>query len=176
MNQARGNIRWFGCGLLLAFSMVCAAQLQAAAPALQAGANNSVRIELLDVVRSDEIAGVRAPEGMEAVVLVTRWENVHPKQSLERAQAEGEVDRSYGAGGLTSGGSSPDAKDMVEMDVAYKVPKAGLHLWLVTRGETHALRPESKGLPNGIGPDDPFAIALRKARGFGRSDMGEGSA
>ncbi|MDH5500537.1 MAG: hypothetical protein OEY72_05470, partial [Gammaproteobacteria bacterium] len=138
------------------------ASLAALAPntaALEQARNSSVRVEILQVLRSDEIAGVPAPDGMEAVVLVTRWENIHPKQSVARAQLEGGADRSFGAGGLLSGGNKPDPKDMVELDVAYKIPQAGLHLWLVSAGETYALSNESADLPNGVGPTESFTVA-----------------
>ncbi|MCJ7837675.1 MAG: hypothetical protein MUP61_00480, partial [Burkholderiales bacterium] len=129
------------------------------APVMHAGGNTGAQIELLQMIRSDEIAGVRAPEGMDAIILITRWENVHPKQSVSRAQLEGGADRSAGAGGLLGGGNKPDPKDMVELDVAYKVPQPGLHLWLVSAGETYALRAESADLPNGVGPSEPLTIA-----------------
>ncbi|MCB1844780.1 MAG: hypothetical protein KDI09_17590, partial [Halioglobus sp.] len=120
------------------------------AAALEQGGNTGARIELLQMLRSDEIAGVRAPAGMEAIILVTRWENVHPRQSIERAQLEGSADRTSGAGALFGGGSNANPKDMVELDVAYKVQQPGRHLWLVAAGETHALRIESGALPNGF--------------------------
>lgn len=128
------------------------------AAVLGRGENKGVRIELLRVIRSDELAGVRAPDGMEAVILVTRWENIHPKQSVPRAQLKSGADRSFGAGSLLSGGGKAKASDMVELDVAYQVRQPGLHAWLVTGGESHALRTESAALPAGVGPQDIFTV------------------
>jgi len=122
-------------------------------------ANSGAKIELLKVMRSDEIAGTPAPAGMEAVILFTRWTNVHVKQKVTKSSLEGGADRSYGAGGLSAGGSGKAKEEMVEMDVAYKVPVAGRHLWLIAGGEAFQLRPESGELPDGLAPDKPFGIA-----------------
>lgn len=129
------------------------------APVLVQGVNKGTRIELLQVVRSSEIAGAPAPAGMEAVILVTRWHNIHPKQKVVRAQLESGADRSQGAGGLFGSGGKPDPGEMVELDVAYQVRQPGLHTWLVTGGETFALQAESKMLPSGVGPLDVFTLA-----------------
>ncbi|HXH72088.1 MAG TPA: VWA domain-containing protein [Mariprofundaceae bacterium] len=127
--------------------------------AVKSGAANSgARIELLQVLRSDEIAGVPAPAGMEAIVLFTRWTNVHPKQKVSRASLESAGDRSFGAGGLHSGGSG-GKEEMVDMDVAYKVPIPSRHLWLIAGGEAYRLQPASSGMPDGMDANKPFGIA-----------------
>ncbi|MCK5623989.1 MAG: hypothetical protein KAJ11_16940, partial [Alphaproteobacteria bacterium] len=58
------------------------AALAADAEPLAAGENGSVRVALMRVVRGDEIAGASVPEGMEAVILVTRWTNIHPRELI----------------------------------------------------------------------------------------------
>jgi len=133
------------------------AVLPSGAAAKTASASSSVRIDLMRVIRSDEIAGVKAPEGMEAVILITRWTNVHPRQKVSRASLEGAGDRSAGAGGLFSGGG--DQGEMVDMDVAYKVPLPVRHLWLIGGGEAFPLRPESGELPDGMVANKAFGIA-----------------
>jgi Mg-chelatase subunit ChlD len=125
--------------------------------------NTGVQIELLQVLRSDEIAGIPAPAGMEAVILLTRWTNVHPKQQVPRSSLESGGDRSSGAGGLFSGGSGKE--EMVDMDVAYQVPLPSRHLWLIAGGEALPLRPESAQLPDGIVASKAFGIGrLGEAR------------
>jgi hypothetical protein len=119
-------------------------------------ANGGARIDLLQVVRSDEIAGVPAPDGMEAIILFTRWTNVHPRQKVSRASLEGGGDRSSGAGGLFSGA---DKEAMVDLEVAYKVPVPSRHLWLIVGGEAFQLRPESGDLPDGMVANKAFGIA-----------------
>lgn len=135
------------------------ARLSPGTTAKFSAANSGAQIELLQVVRSDEIAGVPAPPGMEAVILFTRWQNVHAKQKIAKSSLESAADRSYGAGGLSAGGGSSGEEEMVEMDVAYKVPIASRHLWLIAGGEAFQLRPESGELPDGLSPDKPFGIA-----------------
>lgn len=130
---------------------------------LSGGENRGVRIELLQVVRSNEIGGTPAPPGMEAVILFTRWTNVHPRQKVAKSSLESSGDRSGGAGGLFSGGDGRD--DMIEMDVAYKIPLPARHLWLIAGGEAFPLRPESVQLPDGMAADRAFGIArLGEAR------------
>lgn len=131
------------------------------AASISNSANAGARIDILQVIHSNEIAGVTAPNGMEAVTLVTRWENVHPKAKIPRSKMEKGADRTYGAGGLFAGGSPGGAakEDMVEMDVAYLVPQAGQHLWLVAGGEAWGVRPESAALPNGADPLKPIGIS-----------------
>ena len=133
------------------------ARAGAAGPELGRKGNAGVRIDLLRVVRSEEIAGVRAPHGMEAVVLFTRWTNVHPRQKVSRASLENAGDRSGGAGGLFSGGGGKE--DTVDMDVAYKIPLPARHLWLIAGGEAFQLRPESGQLPDGMAADKAFGVA-----------------
>ena len=120
-------------------------------------ANSGARIDLLQVVRSDEIAGVPAPPGREAIVLFTRWTNVHPRQKVSKASLEGAGDRSSGAGGLVSGGGGKE--EMVDMDVGYKIPLPARHLWLIAGGEAFQLSPESEQLPDGMAGDKAFGIA-----------------
>jgi Mg-chelatase subunit ChlD len=119
--------------------------------------NKGVRIELLQVLHSDEIAGTPAPPGKEAVVLLTRWTNVHPQQKVARSSLEGGGDRSNGAGGLFSG--SGGREEMVDMDVVYKIPLPLRHLWLIAGGEAFPLSPESGALPDGMAADKPFGIS-----------------
>lgn len=126
---------------------------------LAAGENESVRIELLQVIRGDEIAGTPAPPDMDAMVLVTRWTNVHPRERVERSKLEGKTDRTYGAGGLFSGGGPGASEARVELDVPYKVPKASQHLFLAAGGIAHDLNPGAAALPNGVAPDAAFSIA-----------------
>jgi len=125
-----------------------------------AGENSSVRIELMDVIRGAGVVGTSAPEGMEAVVLVTRWTNIRPRERVERSKLEGKADRTFGAGGLFSGGGAGDsAKDTVEIDVPYKVPKPVQHAFLLAGGMATDMRAEGAALPGGLMPDEAFTIS-----------------
>ncbi|MDH3242664.1 MAG: hypothetical protein OEO83_18580, partial [Alphaproteobacteria bacterium] len=136
------------------------AAVPADAKPLAAGENDSVRVELMRVIRGDEIAGTPAPEGMEAVILVTRWTNIHPRELVEKSKLEGKTDRTFGAGGLfAGGGGGAAAREMVEIDVAYKVPKPVQHAFLVAHGVATDMRVEGAALPNGIAAKQAFSIS-----------------
>jgi Mg-chelatase subunit ChlD len=136
------------------------AALAADAKPLAAGGNDSVRVELMQVIRDAELAGASAPDGMEAVVLVTRWTNIHPRAQVRKSSLEGKPDRTYGAGRLFSGGGGgAGGEEMVELDVAYKVPKASKHAFLAVGGMALDLNAASTTLPNGVAPGAPFSIA-----------------
>ena len=136
------------------------AALAADAKPLAAGGNDSVRVELMQVIRDAELAGTPAPEGMEAVILITRWTNIHPRAQVRKSSLEGKADRTYGAGGLFSGeGAGAGDEEMVELDVAYKVPKASKHAFLAVGGMARDLSAGSAALPNGVAPGAPFSIA-----------------
>ncbi|MDD5760298.1 MAG: hypothetical protein PHI06_14600, partial [Desulfobulbaceae bacterium] len=129
---------------------------------ISGSANTGARIDIMQVIRSNEIAGVSAPNGMEAVTLITRWENIHPKAKVARSKMGKGADRTYGAGALSAGGTpggSSAQEEMVDMDVAYLVPQAGRHLWLVAGGEAWGVSPESAALPNGADPLKPIGIS-----------------
>ncbi|WP_119680617.1 VWA domain-containing protein [Indioceanicola profundi] len=128
------------------------------APALAADASRSVRIELLSVARGAEIAGTPVPEGMEAVVLVTRWTNLTPRQSVEKSQLEGKADRSMGAGALLGGGGKGKA-ERVEVDVAYKVPAPSRHAFLAADGLAYEMAEAGAGLPNALPLSEDFILA-----------------
>ncbi|UCH74577.1 MAG: hypothetical protein JSU82_01610, partial [Rhodospirillales bacterium] len=137
------------------------AALPADAQPLAGGENGAVRIELMRILRSEAVGGTPAPDGMQAVILVTRWTNIQPRTQIERSRLEGKADRTYGAGGLFSGGggSATGAEEMVDIDVAFKVPKAGQHAFLVVGGLALDLHAASAVLPSGVAPDRAFAIA-----------------
>ncbi len=130
-------------------------------PPLAVGKNNAVRIALMKVVRGPVLAGTPAPDGMEAVILVTRWTNIRPRELVEKSKLEGKADRTYGAGGMFSGtgGGGAGGVETVEMDVPFNVPKVGQHAFLVAGGVATDMRVESVGLPNGIAAHEPLAIA-----------------
>ena len=62
--------------------------------------NKAARIKIVSSSFEKELAGKKAPAGKIFILLETEWENIHPKQKVEKAKLEGKVDRTMGVGGL----------------------------------------------------------------------------
>lgn len=133
------------------------ARVPADARPLAGAANRAVQLDVLQVIRTGEIAGEPVPDGMEAVTLVTRWTHVLPRQKVERAALEGRADRTMGAGGLFGGGRA--STDLVEVDVAYQIPAPSEHLYLAVDGVAEAMQPAGAALPDGLALHEPFTLA-----------------
>ena len=133
------------------------AALAAADPAAT-GINEAVRITVLESRLERRLMGVDAPEGQVFVAVRSRWENIHPLQRVERAALEGRPDRTMGVGGFAGGGTSR-AREYVEMDVPYQVPRAVNHLYAVAGGVAYPLHEVSRELPGGLPPAESFTIA-----------------
>jgi hypothetical protein len=136
-----------------------AAALASADPAAT-GLNEAVRITVLESRLQTRLLGVDAPEGQIFVAVRSRWENIHPLQRVERAALEGRPDRTMGVGGF-AGGATSQAREYVEMDVPYQVPRAIDHLYAVAGGIAFPLHEIARELPGGLRPADPFTIARR---------------
>ncbi len=123
--------------------------------ALEGVANSSVLVRI-------SASGTRAGQnGLVLLKVSSVWKNVHPKQRVDRKALEGKPDRTMGAGGLFSGsakgGRQSDRK--IDLDVAYKIPKWGDHLFALADGIAYPVDSASASMARGTDPDKPFTIA-----------------
>ncbi len=122
------------------------------------GENKAVRISILEFEERDSIDGKPAPKDMKFIVLNTRWQNIHPKQKVDKDRIEGKRDPTMGVGGLGWGGSSKP-KEFVEMDVAYQIPRLLDHAYLLADGLAYHLHATTDSLPEGIARGKTFSLS-----------------
>jgi hypothetical protein len=121
-------------------------------------ANKAARIRIAGSVFEKEIAGRKAPEGKIFVVLDTQWENIHPKQKIDKDKLEGKIDRSMGVSGL-AGRKKEKKVEYVEADVAYQVNKLYDHIYLLADGLAFSLHEAMEDIPGGYKLQKPFSIS-----------------
>lgn len=113
---------------------------------------------VVTVVGSGATANPGGPGGDALLTLTTRWENIHPKERVEKDVLEGKVDRTRGVGGFARG-ESDAGKEYVDVDVPYRVPKLVDHAYLLADGQAIPLDPATESLPGGVPIDEPFEIS-----------------
>lgn len=119
--------------------------------------SQAVRIHVDGSHLDVNLLGEAAPAGRRFLVLDTRWENIHPPETIERSRAEGRRDRTMGVGGFAAREETAE-REYVEVDVAYRVPNPGDHTWLVADGRAYTLHPLSARLEDGLGPRQRFQL------------------
>lgn len=131
-------------------------------PVEKKAANKAVRVSVIEETFTQEIDGQKADEGKTFLMLKTSWENIHPKQKVEKSKLDGKVDRTMGAGGL-SGKKKSQKEEYVEKDVAYLVKKMVDHAYVLADGLAYPLHKKTEKVDGGI----------RIQRKFGLSKLGE---
>lgn len=121
--------------------------------------NKAAQIKMLDSTFTKELEGQKAPEGKIFVVCETEWENIHPKQKVEKDKLEGKVDRTMGVGGFASKKKTEKDTEYVDMDVAYQVRKLQDHLYLIADGTAFALHGSTEEIPGGYKMKESFTIS-----------------
>jgi hypothetical protein len=129
-----------------------------ASPQEEGAANKAARIEILASTFAKELAGQKAPSGKVFVVCETEWENIHPKQKVEKDKLEGKVDRTMGVGGFAGKKKTEKDTEYVDMDVAYQIKKVDDHAYLLADGMAFSLHPSTAKIPGGIGPQSPIGL------------------
>jgi hypothetical protein len=119
--------------------------------------NKAVSIKILDISSVPEISGEQAGKDFVFFILETEWENIHPKQKVEKDKLEGKTDRTMGVGTLT-GRKKEKKTEYVEADVAYMVKKLFDHAYLVADGLAYSLHEMTETVPEGIEIREPFMI------------------
>lgn len=121
--------------------------------------NLAVEIEVLASGTQPRIFGSQATDGRSFVVVDTRWRNVHPKKRMDKASSEGKADRTMGVGAFGGGRTAGTAKDSVDRDVAYQVPRLADHVYLVADGMATSLHSVTEEIPGGAKIGTAFTIA-----------------
>ena len=126
--------------------------------ASQQFSNKAARIKLKTSTFETEVGGHTVSAGKIFLVLETEWENIHPKQKIEKSKLEGKTDRTMGVGGLRGGGTAKK-EEYVDMDVAYMVKSIYDHAYVLADGLAYPLHQATEELPGGIKIFEPFSIA-----------------
>jgi hypothetical protein len=119
--------------------------------------NKAARITIVKSGLEQEAAGHLASAGLAFLVVETEWENIHPKQKVDKAKLEGKTDRTMGVGGL--GGGKKQKTEYVDVDVAYQIPKLFDHAYLLADGLAIALSEATEDISGGFKLQERFTIA-----------------
>ncbi|MCP4201689.1 MAG: hypothetical protein GY769_07120 [bacterium] len=127
------------------------------APDSSDAANRAVRVEVVAVEEASAFSETETPKGRAFLIVETRWENVHPRQMVPKSKLEGKADRTMGVGAFARGGGGDE--ELVEVDVAYKVPKWLDHVYLLADGVAYPLHERSEEIPGGVAPAAALEIS-----------------
>ncbi len=119
--------------------------------------NEAARITIVKSGIEQEVAGQKATAGMIFLVIETEWENIHPKQKVDKDKVEGKTDRTMGVSGLAGG--KKKKTEYVEVDVAYQIPKLFDHAYLLADGLAVALHEATEDISGGYKLQKRFTIA-----------------
>jgi hypothetical protein len=119
--------------------------------------NKAVSVKILNSAIAHEVSEEKASKGRVFVILETEWENIHPKQKVDKDKLEGKTDRTMGVSGLT--GKKKKKTEYVEVDVAYMIEKLFDHAYLVADGLAYPLHEMTESVPDGVALQEPFSIA-----------------
>ena len=142
------------CGLiflLVAFSGIKGQDIQDSA------ANKAAKVIILKAEFEEVLAGAQSPEGKTYLILDLEWENIHPKQKIEKSKLEKKQDRTMGVGALT-GGKEKSAEEYVDADVAYEIPNFFDHAYCLADGKSYPLDKLTEQVPGGISLEKAFMI------------------
>jgi hypothetical protein len=119
--------------------------------------NKAVHVEIIKKTFTSELAGIEAPEGNVFLLIETQWENIHPKQKVEKDKLEGKTDRTMGVGAL--GGRKKKKKtEYVDRDVAYQIDKLYDHAYLLVDGLAYSLHEVTEEAPGGVPIRKAFSL------------------
>lgn len=140
---------------LLFFFILCLSDVLAASD--EKASNKAVSVQIVKSDTASEVSGEKARNGRVFMILETEWENIHPKQKVEKDKLEGKTDRTMGVSTLA--GKKKKETEYVEVDVAYKVEKLFDHAYLIADGLAYPLHEITEGVPEGVALKEPFTIA-----------------
>ncbi len=119
--------------------------------------NKAARISIIKSSVEEGVTGKQVPAGKIFFVLETEWENILPKQKVEKDKLEGKADRTMGVGGL-AGKKKTEKEEYVDMDVAYQIKKISDHAYLLVDGLAFSLHPATEKIPGGIKLQNSFSL------------------
>ena len=120
--------------------------------------NKAARIKIVSSSFEKELAGKKALAGKIFILLETEWENIHPKQKVDKAKLEGKVDRTMGVGGL-AGRKKEKKAEYVDADVAYRIKKLIDHVYLLGDGLAYSLDKTTEEISGGYKLTKSFTIS-----------------
>lgn len=120
-------------------------------------ANKAVRVNIVRFSFTDEVAKVKAPSGKIFLVLETKWENIHPKQKIEKSKLEGKRDHTMGIKKLMQGGKEKK-EEYVDADVAYMVRGFVNHAYILADGKSFSMDKTTAEITDGINPKGDFIL------------------
>lgn len=119
--------------------------------------NKAVSVKILNSATAHEVSEEKASKGRVFFILETEWENIHPKQKVDKDKLEGKTDRTMGVSGLT--GKKKKKTEYVEADVAYMIEKLFDHAYLVADGLAYPIHEITESIPEGVALRESFTIA-----------------
>lgn len=119
--------------------------------------NKAVSVKILKSATAHEVSGKKANKGRIFLILETEWENIHPKQRVDKEKLERKSDRTMGVSTLA--GKKKKETEYVEVDVAYMVEKLLDHAYLVADGLAYPLHEMTENVPEGVALGEPFTIS-----------------
>ncbi len=120
-------------------------------------ANKAVSVKIIKTDTARELSGEKASSDRIFFMLETEWENIHPKQKVEKEKLEGKSDRTMGVSTLA--GKKKKETELVEADVAYMVEKLFDHAYLLADGLAFKLDELTESVPGGVELRKPFTLA-----------------
>jgi hypothetical protein len=123
----------------------------------ETASNKAVSVKIIKSATVHEVSGEEARKGRVFLTLETEWENIHPKQKVEKDKLEGKTDRTMGVSTLA--GKKKKKTEYVEADVAYMIEKLFDHAYLVADGLAYPLHEITESVPEGVALRESFTIA-----------------
>ncbi len=122
-------------------------------------ANKAVHINIKDSSLHNELEGNQAQSQKIFLILNTQWENIHPKQKIEKEKLEKKQDHTMGVKLLTE--KKKAKQEYVYADVAYMVEKLADHIYCLADGLAYSLHPLTEQIQGGAGLFEPFTISKK---------------
>lgn len=123
---------------------------------LEQKANKAVQVNIQGSSFHQELEGQQAPAGWIFILLETRWENIHPKQKMDKEKLKKKKDHTMGVKLLTE--KKKEKKEYVEVDVAYMVKKLSDHIYCLADGLAYSLHPLTEEVPGGTDLKEAFVL------------------
>ncbi len=139
----------------LAFPIYCAAHVSPGQE--EKASNKAVSVKIIKATTAHELSGEPANDDRIFLILETEWENIHPKQKIDKEKLEGKSDRTMGVS--TFAGKKKKETEYVEADVAYMVERLFDHAYLLADGIAFPLHELTPSVPGGVEVREPFTIA-----------------
>jgi hypothetical protein len=122
-------------------------------------ANKAVRITIKSSSFLSELEGEPVPLKQTYLLLTTQWQNIHPKQKIEKEKLEKKQDHTMGVKQLTE--KKESEQEYVYADVAYMVEKLSDHVYCLADGLAYSLSPLTEQIQEGVSLSEPFTITKK---------------